>query len=624
MSSNPKLAALFQDFLSDEDEDNGSEEFENVKVNDEEEPLFISNTQGNKKEDLLNDMNAYVDEEAIDQVISRIYENEALQENYLIQTQKEIEDADEEDAIFNLNSDDFYQLWLSRVPDAFMYLYSFNDEYKKTLRRSIEEHNPDTISKKLASLRKQYSKTNESDELTLEALSFEILFLESVVKWKKNHPFIDSQLASMEESDEGFESVSEEPPATVQQMNKDEQLIIESDEDEKDIEFVEATTASANLNNDTFVVSDEEEDDDIQWVSSQKSENTGDSAEPQPSKAEHVHINIQQSSLHTADDGKHVNTTKNNLDTDVKNNQHTLSREDLSVALDAKNNTDKMVEDRETSTDNTEHSAKVIDKKSAHETSTIKEDSVHEDQIMDNDIDHIKNNDDDANREGDMNPRIREDHGYNSEDEFEGNAKGEDDEFARFVSDIASKNIEDIRTELHSDMRDLNRQQRKDMGNSDDITDQMIQDIQELLKLFGIPYIVSPMEAEAQCAELEILSLVDGTITDDSDVFLFGASKVYKNMFNQQRYVECYQTQDIEREMLLSRKKLIQLAFLLGSDYTEGIAGVGPVAAMEILAEFSSNEEDEDLRLPLQRFKEWYDSGKDETPFQKKFVCCNK
>lgn len=52
-------------------------------------------------------------------------------------------------------------------------------------------------------------------------------------------------------------------------------------------------------------------------------------------------------------------------------------------------------------------------------------------------------------------------------------------------------------------------------------------------------------------------------MTDDSDVFLFGGSRIYKNMFNQQKYVECYMAADIEREMRLDRGKLVQLAFYL-------------------------------------------------------------
>lgn len=39
------------------------------------------------------------------------------------------------------------------------------------------------------------------------------------------------------------------------------------------------------------------------------------------------------------------------------------------------------------------------------------------------------------------------------------------------------------------------------------VSDEMVLECQELLALFGIPYITSPMEAEAQCAALNILGM---------------------------------------------------------------------------------------------------------------------
>lgn len=142
-----------------------------------------------------------------------------------------------------------------------------------------------------------------------------------------------------------------------------------------------------------------------------------------------------------------------------------------------------------------------------------------------------------------------------------------------------------------------------------------------MLRLFGIPYITAPMEAEAQCAELVHLGLVEGIITDDSDVFLFGGNRVFRNMFNQSKTVECFLSSDLVRELGLDRGTLIQLAYLLGSDYTEGLAGVGPVVAMELINEFPGED-------GLERFAEWWrkvQNGRDRggegpSKFRKSFV----
>ncbi|KPI94605.1 DNA repair protein complementing XP-G cells-like [Papilio xuthus] len=153
------------------------------------------------------------------------------------------------------------------------------------------------------------------------------------------------------------------------------------------------------------------------------------------------------------------------------------------------------------------------------------------------------------------------------------------------------------------------------------ITEEMTKDAQELLQIFGIPYIVAPMEAEAQCAFLEHVNLTDGTITDDSDIWLFGGKTVYKNFFNHKKHVMQFLSERIEKSFNLSREQLILFALLVGSDYTMGVPGIGPVTALEILASFpfskrqflnetSKQAQYFQIIAGLQEFKKWVRAGK--------------
>ncbi|KAL3281160.1 hypothetical protein HHI36_004378 [Cryptolaemus montrouzieri] len=183
-------------------------------------------------------------------------------------------------------------------------------------------------------------------------------------------------------------------------------------------------------------------------------------------------------------------------------------------------------------------------------------------------------------------------------------------------STLSDEELKKIQEELSQEQIELRNEQGQKERLGANITDQMYKEAQELLELFGLPYVIAPMEAEAQCAFLESASLTDGTITDDSDIWLFGGKTVYKNFFNQTKHVLEYRAEDIKHHFKLTREQMILLALLVGSDYTVGLQGVGPVTALEILAAFPSSSASSftlshnQLLLGLSEFKSWFTNSK--------------
>jgi DNA excision repair protein ERCC-5 len=141
---------------------------------------------------------------------------------------------------------------------------------------------------------------------------------------------------------------------------------------------------------------------------------------------------------------------------------------------------------------------------------------------------------------------------------------------------------------------------------SEDLSEQLAryQDIRELLQAFGIPYLTAPGEAEAQCAVLNALDLVDGVISDDSDTLVFGAKAVFRHLYvSDGGTVQMFLSEGLG----FNREQLICLAMLLGCDYTTGVHGVGIVNAAEIVKVYRDFD-------GLRRLRRWVDGRLVEKP----------
>ncbi|ORZ22331.1 hypothetical protein BCR42DRAFT_487904 [Absidia repens] len=603
VANNPSLALLMGDFEDDDLEATDSElgntdilreghnnengdhsNIDDFDGFDDDAPLFISTQRREYQQ--THDETDYGqgenNDDAVDQILLKMYHTDrgddviettpgSLQQHSLTSDDSlALATETSKDMEVELDADNFYQLWLSRVPDSFIYMYSINDSYKYILKNAIaDETTISDLEEQLKNVQKVSGKSNSNNLMNQSAYGFHQEFLKSARAWKQRLIYEQSALTMYQQQRQ-----HDNQPSGV---------------------LANAATGDASIadKDETWLLSDDgyvSEEDEIRLVDLGRHQI--------PSAATQQHTN--QAPMTSSMSDEPVTGTK--LEPQLLSSTllgpsgFTASQEDDGSRIG------------DGSDDGAETEPDLIDVKEPLVPEMPDSHKVEQEEI--NEL-----------ADGLM------DIGYNSDEELAAGdvVEEENDEFARFVSDIASRDIGSVRQELQDDVQHLNKQQTKQMGNSDTVSDQMVQDIQELLQLFGIPYVVSPMEAEAQCAYLLEHNLVDGVVTDDSDVFLFGGKRVYKNMFSQQKYVECYLLHDIVREMHLDRKKLIQLAYFLGSDYTPGVPGIGYVSAMEILAAFHANSDNDDdndgesLEYPLKRFKEWYEDGLDKTEFEKKF-----
>ena len=112
-----------------------------------------------------------------------------------------------------------------------------------------------------------------------------------------------------------------------------------------------------------------------------------------------------------------------------------------------------------------------------------------------------------------------------------------------------------------------------------DVTPEMASAVIVQLKEMGIPYVVAPYEADAQLVYLERKGLVDGILSDDSDLLVFGARRLLTKL---DQYGNCIEINRRDfcacREVSLTGwtdSDFRRMAIMSGCDYLDGLPGVG-------------------------------------------------
>ncbi|KAJ4355603.1 uncharacterized protein N0V89_003623 [Didymosphaeria variabile] len=119
--------------------------------------------------------------------------------------------------------------------------------------------------------------------------------------------------------------------------------------------------------------------------------------------------------------------------------------------------------------------------------------------------------------------------------------------------------------------------------------------LEELLDYFRIPHHEAPGEAEAECARLQQLDVVDAVWSQDSDTLMFGCNvlvrydRVSKDKLNNNRSkentkksatsVRVVYGHDIREKHNFDREGLVLFVMLCGGDYDKGLRNCGSVMA---------------------------------------------
>ncbi|OGS43640.1 MAG: flap endonuclease-1 [Euryarchaeota archaeon RBG_13_57_23] len=122
----------------------------------------------------------------------------------------------------------------------------------------------------------------------------------------------------------------------------------------------------------------------------------------------------------------------------------------------------------------------------------------------------------------------------------------------------------------------------------------MIEESLSLLDALGIPWIRAPSEGEAQMAHMVRKGDVWAGASQDFDAILFGTPNLVRNLtLSGKRRLPSGKTVEVNPVMVtlaevlsalgVSREQLVDMAVLMGTDFNEGIKGIGPKKALAII-----------------------------------------
>jgi flap endonuclease-1 len=145
--------------------------------------------------------------------------------------------------------------------------------------------------------------------------------------------------------------------------------------------------------------------------------------------------------------------------------------------------------------------------------------------------------------------------------------------------------IEAIETLTNNDID----KKKKLMQQTTTLTLSQVDECKQILKLFGLPYVEAPSEADPQLAYLIKENLVDYVISEDMDLLTFGCKKLIRN-YGTKKSIKLIELDKILADTNLTMNQFIDLCIMMGCDYSDTLNGIGMTRAYDLLKKYKKIE----------------------------------
>lgn len=123
------------------------------------------------------------------------------------------------------------------------------------------------------------------------------------------------------------------------------------------------------------------------------------------------------------------------------------------------------------------------------------------------------------------------------------------------------------------------------------ITSEDFDKTRELFDILNVPYYIAPLEAECMCADLCKRGLVEGVLTEDTDVLAYGANIFLSKIDTKNDTCVRIYHKNVLESLNLTQEQFLDLCIMCGCDYNKNIPKVGCETSFKYIIRYKTIEE---------------------------------